>query len=41
LSEVEREEAWAEIEGELSKFDSGEKRFEAPCELLVSVGTAA
>ncbi len=40
LSEPEREEAWNEIEEELSKFESGAGGFEGPCELLVSVGTA-
>lgn len=39
LSEPEREEAWREIEDGLSQFDTS-KGFEAPCELIVSVGTA-
>ena len=39
LSEPEREEAWREIEDELSKFESNQG-FEGPCELIVSAGTA-
>jgi len=38
LSEPEREEAWEEIEHELSQFESG-GGFEGPCELIVAVGT--
>jgi SAM-dependent methyltransferase len=41
LSEPEREEAWREIEDELSKFESRTGGFEGPCELIVSAGTAA
>jgi SAM-dependent methyltransferase len=40
LSEPEREEAWREIEDELSEFESSTEGFEAPCELIVSAGTA-
>jgi ubiquinone/menaquinone biosynthesis C-methylase UbiE len=39
LSDTEREEAWSEIERELSQFETAEG-FEGPCELLVSAGTA-
>jgi SAM-dependent methyltransferase len=39
LSEPEREDAWREIEGELSQFESGDG-FEGPCELIVAAGTA-
>jgi ubiquinone/menaquinone biosynthesis C-methylase UbiE len=39
LSEQEREEAWDEIEAELSKFET-DGRFEGPCELIVAAGTA-
>jgi hypothetical protein len=39
LSEPEREEAWAEIEHELSQFET-EHGFEGPCEMIVSAGTA-
>jgi ubiquinone/menaquinone biosynthesis C-methylase UbiE len=38
LSEPEREEAWEEIERELSQFESG-GGFEGPCELIVAAGT--
>ena len=38
LSEVEREEAWQEIEQELRKFE-GPNGFEGPCELIVAAGT--
>jgi hypothetical protein len=40
LSEAEREDAWNEIELELAGFETG-RGFEGPCELIVSVGTAA
>ena len=39
LSEPERDEAWSEIEQELSKFETADG-FEGPCELIVSTGTA-
>ena len=39
LSEAEREEAWAEIEQELSRFETSEG-FAGPCELIVAAGTA-
>jgi len=39
LSEAEREEAWEEIERELSAFDGG-SGFEGPCEMIVAAGTA-
>ena len=39
LSEAEREEAWSEIECELSRYESA-GGFEGPCELLVAAGTA-
>lgn len=39
LAEAEREEAWSEIERELSQYETAEG-FEGPCELLVAVGTA-
>ncbi len=39
LSEPEREETWAEIERELSAFESG-SGFEGPCEMIVAAGTA-
>jgi ubiquinone/menaquinone biosynthesis C-methylase UbiE len=39
LSEAEREEAWREIERELSRFETA-KGFEGPCELIVAAGTA-
>lgn len=38
LSEAEREEAWAEIEQELRRFE-GQDGFAGPCEMLVGVGT--
>ena len=38
LSEAERGETWAEIERELSKFESA-GRFTGPCEMLVGAGT--
>jgi ubiquinone/menaquinone biosynthesis C-methylase UbiE len=37
LSDTEREEAWAEIEHELARFETP-KGFEGPCELLVASG---
>jgi len=37
--EAEREEAWSEIERELSRFETVDG-FEGPCELLVAAGTA-
>ena len=37
LSEAAREEAWQEIENELSKYQ-GRDGFESPCELIVAVG---
>jgi hypothetical protein len=40
LSEAEREDAWTEIEEELSQFETSQG-FEGPCELIVSVGAAA
>ena len=39
LSEAEREEAWSEIERELSQYETA-GGFEGPCELLVAAGTA-
>lgn len=39
LSEPEREEAWSEIEHELSQFETPQG-FEGPCEMIVSGGTA-
>jgi SAM-dependent methyltransferase len=39
LSESEREEAWSEIESELSRFES-RNGFEGPCELIVAAGSA-
>jgi hypothetical protein len=39
LSEAEREEAWSEIERELSRYETA-GGFEGPCELLVAAGTA-
>ena len=39
LSESERADVWSEIEQELSQFETPDG-FEAPCELIVSVGTA-
>src|SRR3954451_6849015 len=39
LSEPEQEEAWSEIERELSRYESA-GGFEGPCELLVAAGTA-
>jgi SAM-dependent methyltransferase len=39
VSEAEREEAWAEIEQELSAFENG-AGFEGPCEMIVAAGTA-
>jgi hypothetical protein len=39
LSEAEREEAWREIERELSRYETA-GCFEGPCELLVAAGTA-
>jgi ubiquinone/menaquinone biosynthesis C-methylase UbiE len=40
LGEAEREEAWSEIEQELSQFETRDG-FEGPCELIVAAGTAA
>jgi len=40
LSHAEREDAWSEIGDELSRFESPGGGFEAPCELIVSAGTA-
>jgi hypothetical protein len=39
LGDAEREEAWSEIEDELSQFETGQG-FEGPCEMIVSAGTA-
>jgi SAM-dependent methyltransferase len=39
LGEAEREEAWSEIERELSQYETADG-FEGPCELLVAAGTA-
>jgi ubiquinone/menaquinone biosynthesis C-methylase UbiE len=39
LSEAEREDAWSEIERELSQFETADG-FEGPCELLVAAGSA-
>lgn len=39
LPEAEREEAWNEIERELSQYETAEG-FEGPCELIVAEGTA-
>jgi SAM-dependent methyltransferase len=39
LDEAEREEAWTEIEEELSRFETA-TGFEGPCELLVAAATA-
>ena len=39
LSEAEREEAWSEIEQELSEFETSDG-FEGPCELIVAAGAA-
>ncbi len=38
LSDVEKDEAWCEIEEELSQFEHN-GQFEGPCEMLVAVGT--
>lgn len=40
LSQPEREDAWSEIESELSQFESA-NGFEGPCELIIAAGTAA
>lgn len=40
LTEQERDDAWSEIEQGLSQFQTAQG-FEAPCELLVSTGSAA
>jgi hypothetical protein len=40
LSEGEREDAWSEIEDELSQFETPDG-FEGPCELIVCAGTAS
>jgi hypothetical protein len=39
LSEAEREEAWGEIERELSRYETADG-FEGPCELLVAAGSS-
>ena len=39
LSDAEREEAWSEIERELSRYETADG-FEGPCELLVAAATA-
>jgi len=39
LTESEREDAWAEIERELSQFETSDG-FEGRCELIVAAGTA-
>ncbi len=39
LNEQQRDDAWSEIEQQLSQFETG-RGFEAPCELLVSTGSA-
>jgi hypothetical protein len=39
VSEAEREEAWSEIERDLSRYETA-GGFEGPCELLVAAGTA-
>jgi hypothetical protein len=39
VTDAEREEAWNEIERELSQFETADG-FEGPCELLVAAGTA-
>jgi SAM-dependent methyltransferase len=39
VGEAEREEAWSEIERELSQYETA-SGFEGPCELLVGAGTA-
>jgi hypothetical protein len=39
LDEAQREEAWSEIEHELSQYETADG-FEGPCELLVAAGTA-
>ncbi|MGB5453483.1 MAG: class I SAM-dependent methyltransferase [Sedimenticolaceae bacterium] len=38
LSDVEKDEAWDEIEQALQQFENGDQ-FEGPCEMLVAVGT--
>jgi hypothetical protein len=38
LDQPAREEAWAEIERELGRFE-GSDGFEGPCELIVAAGT--
>src|SRR4051794_13031755 len=40
LGESEREDAWSEIESELSQFESA-NGFEGPCELIIAAGTAS
>lgn len=40
LGEAEREEAWREIERELSQYETAAGGFEGPCELLVAAGAA-
>ena len=40
LSEAEREDAWSEIERELSRYETP-RGFEGPCELIVASGMAA
>jgi cyclopropane fatty-acyl-phospholipid synthase-like methyltransferase len=39
LGEAEREQAWSEIERELSRYETA-SGFEAPCELLIAAGSA-
>ena len=39
LSETEREDAWREIEHELSQFESSDG-FAGPCELIIAAGIA-
>ena len=39
LTEPEREDAWSEIESEISQFESP-NGFEGPCELIIAAGTA-
>lgn len=39
LGDSEREDAWSEIESELSQFESADG-FEGPCELIIAAGTA-
>lgn len=39
LTEPEREDAWSEIESEISQFEST-NGFEGPCELIIAAATA-